>query len=46
MTFSSRSQFIVFDSVNIMIDGSDQAMMRGKFKIARWFAPVQREKVK
>jgi hypothetical protein len=31
--------FIAFDSVNLMIDGSDPTMMRGRFKIARWFAP-------
>jgi hypothetical protein len=31
--------FIVFENVNIQIDSSDPTMMRGKFKIARWFAP-------
>lgn len=31
--------FIVFESVNLVIDPSDATMMRGKFKIARWFAP-------
>ena len=31
--------FIVFESVNLAIDSSDPTMMRGKFKIARWFAP-------
>jgi hypothetical protein len=31
--------FIVFESVSLGIDGSDQTQMRGKFKIARWFAP-------
>jgi hypothetical protein len=36
--------FIVFESVNLAIDGSDPTMMRGKFKIARWFAPAQRTK--
>ena len=36
--------FIVFDSVNLMIDSSDATMMRGRFKIARWFAPAQRKK--
>jgi hypothetical protein len=36
--------FIVFESVNLVIDGSDPTMMRGKFKIARWFAPAQRTK--
>jgi hypothetical protein len=36
--------FIVFESVNLAVDGADQTMMRGKFKIARWFAPAQRKK--
>ncbi len=36
--------FIVLESVNLAIDGSDPTMMRGKFKVARWFAPAQRTK--
>jgi len=36
--------FIVFENVNLAIDGSDPTTMRGKFKIARWFAPAQRTK--
>jgi len=36
--------FVVFESVNLAIDGNDATMMRGKFKIARWFAPAQRRK--
>jgi hypothetical protein len=36
--------FIVFETVNLAIDGSDPTMMRGKFKIARWFAPAQKAK--
>jgi hypothetical protein len=36
--------FIVLENVNLAIDGSDPTMMRGKFKIARWFAPAQRTK--
>ncbi len=36
--------FVVFESVNLAIDSSDPTMMRGKFKIARWFAPAQRAK--
>ena len=36
--------FIVFESVNITVDNNDATMMRGKFKIARWFAPAQRKK--
>ena len=33
--------FVVFENVNLAIDGSDPTMMRGKFKIAHWFAPAQ-----
>ena len=36
--------FVVFENVNLAIDGSDPTMMRGKFKIARWFAPTQKAK--
>jgi hypothetical protein len=36
--------FVVFESVNLVIDGSDPTMMRGKFKIAKWFAPAQKRK--
>ena len=32
--------FIVFESVTLNIDPGDPTMMRGKFKIARWFAPA------
>lgn len=32
--------FVVFESVTLNIDPSDPTMMRGKFKIARWFAPA------
>jgi hypothetical protein len=31
--------FIVFESINLAIDPGDPTMMRGKFKVARWFAP-------
>jgi hypothetical protein len=31
--------FVVFESVNLQIDAADSTMMRGKYKIARWFAP-------
>jgi hypothetical protein len=33
--------FIVFESANLAIDSSDPTMMRGKFKVARWFAPAR-----
>lgn len=36
--------FVVFESVNLMIDPNDATMMRGKFKLARWFVPSQRKK--
>jgi hypothetical protein len=36
--------FVVFENVNLAIDSSDPTMMRGKFKVARWFAPAQRVK--
>jgi hypothetical protein len=36
--------FIVFENVNLTVDGSDPTMMRGKFKIARWFASAQKTK--
>jgi hypothetical protein len=36
--------FVVFEAVNLMIDSNDPTMMRGKFRIARWFAPAQRKK--
>jgi hypothetical protein len=36
--------FVVFENVNLQVDSADSTMMRGKLKIARWFAPAQREK--
>ncbi len=32
-------QFVVLDSANLKIDAADATQMRGKFKIARWYAP-------
>ena len=32
--------FIVFESVQLHVDNTDPTMMRGKFKMARWFAPA------
>ncbi len=32
-------QFIVLDGANLKIDATDPTQMRGKFKIARWYAP-------
>lgn len=31
--------FLVFENVNLMVDATDPTVMRGRFKIARWFAP-------
>jgi hypothetical protein len=31
--------FVVFESVQLHIDNTDPTMMRGRFKIARWFVP-------
>ena len=36
--------FIVFESATLNVDTTDPTKMRGKFKIARWFAPAQRKK--
>jgi hypothetical protein len=32
--------FIVFESITLNIDAADPTQMRGKMKIARWFAPA------
>ena len=31
--------FVVFETVQLHIDNSDPTMMRGRFRLARWFAP-------
>jgi type II secretory pathway component PulM len=31
--------FVVFESVNLAIESGDPTQMRGRFRIARWFAP-------
>jgi hypothetical protein len=36
-------RFIVFENVTLSIDSNDATVMRGRFKIARWFAPAQRK---
>src|SRR5262249_44742694 len=36
--------FIVFESATMSVDTGDPTKMHGKFKIARWFAPVQRKR--
>jgi len=35
--------FIAFEDISVAVDGSDPAPIRGRFKIARWFAPSQRK---
>lgn len=32
-------QFIVFENANLQIDNTDPTQMRGKFRIAKWYAP-------
>src|SRR3982750_1343693 len=36
--------FGVLENVNLAIEGNNPTMMRGKFKIPRWFAPGQKAK--
>jgi hypothetical protein len=31
--------FTAFEQMNLIVDGSDPTVMRGRFKIAKWFAP-------
>lgn len=38
--------FIVFENVNLAIDSGDATQMRGKLKIARWYAPANALKPK
>jgi hypothetical protein len=38
--------FIVFESINLMIDTADRTKIHGKFKVARWFVAAQRSKPK
>jgi hypothetical protein len=42
----SPDSFIVFESVNLAIDPGDATQMRGKFKVARWYAPAGATKTK
>jgi hypothetical protein len=32
--------FVAFENVNLMVDSSDPTVLQGRFKIARWFAPL------
>jgi hypothetical protein len=35
----SPSQFVAVENVNLKIDPADPTQLRGRFKIARWYAP-------
>lgn len=35
----SPAQFIAVESANLKIDGADATQMRGRYRIARWYAP-------
>lgn len=35
--------FIVFESASLSVDNNEPTMMRGKFKVARWFTPAPRK---
>ena len=32
-------KFVVFEMANMQVDAADKTQMRGRFRIARWFAP-------
>jgi hypothetical protein len=42
----SPESFIVFENVNLAIDPGDATQMRGKFKVARWYAPAGASRTK
>ena len=35
--------FVVYETVNLMVDGNDPTIMRGRFKVAKWFATAGRK---
>lgn len=35
--------FVVCENVNLLVDGTDPTVMRGRFKIAKWYAPAGRK---
>ena len=35
--------FIVFENVNLLVDATDPTVMRGRFKIAKWFVPSEKK---
>lgn len=40
----SPEAFVVLESANLSVDSNDPTTMRAKFKVARWFAPAQRNR--
>ena len=38
--------FTVFEQVNLMVDANDPTVMRGRFKIAKWFAPERNDETR
>lgn len=38
-SMQAPEQFVVFESANLQIDSGDKTQMRGRFKLAKWFAP-------
>ena len=40
----SPDSFIVFENANIAVDPAEATQIRGKFKIARWYAPAMKPK--
>jgi Tfp pilus assembly protein PilO len=38
-TVQQPDQFLVFEAANVQIDPGDPSMIRGKFKVARWYLP-------
>ena len=38
-TLQQPEQFVVFESANLKIDTGDATQMRGRFRIAKWYAP-------
>jgi hypothetical protein len=38
-TLQQPDHFIVFETANLQVDASDPTRMRGRFRIAKWYAP-------
>ena len=38
-TVQQPDRFVVFDSANIQIEAGDPTLIRGKFRVSRWYAP-------